>query len=380
MIILITGLIALIFIFMISVFDFSLKASNLYKIELDERKGERYTSTINLFLKERGRYALATSISKSVWGVIFIVAGIFYAHASILSVILVLTIYVLFSEVAPRVFSLIIPGFFAKNMHLPVRINYNVFISIAGLFWNKTEIKEKTVNDYPESEEEEEMEFLKNALDLPDIKLKECLIPRTEICAVPKEITREELIGKFMESGYSRIPVFDGSIDKIVGYYHIRDLLLRSHNEGVPEIRSMEIYPETMNAKDLLTTMKRKKASICIVSDEYGGTAGMVTLEDLIEEIFGDISDEQDNNEFQEKRVGEKGFIFSGRIEIRYLNREYGLNFPERDEYETLGGFIMYINENISKEGDTFTTENYRLKVLRIRRNSIATVFVGILD
>ena len=229
-----------------------------------------------------------------------------------------------------------------------------------------------------EEEESAEAEIIHNAINFPDVLLRECMIPRTEVVAISSGATPEEILTLFRDSNYSRIPVYDGNIDRITGYIHSKDLLSGKKSAG-ELLRKIEYYPEEMGAKDLLATMTKNRGSIAVVLDKWGGTAGIVTLEDLIEEIFGEISDELDNDEFREKQTGEGEFIFSARLEIKYLNREDELEIPESEEYETLGGFITWFNENIPRQGDVLTYENIQITILRTTRSRLELVRLKLL-
>lgn len=230
-----------------------------------------------------------------------------------------------------------------------------------------------------EEEESAEAEIIHNAINFPDVLLRECMIPRTEVVAISSEATPEDILSLFRDSNYSRIPVFEGNIDRITGYIHSKDLLT-GKKSAMELLRKIEYYPEETGAKDLLATMIKNRGSIAVVLDKWGGTAGIVTLEDLIEEIFGEISDELDSDEFREKQIGDGEFIFSARLEIKYLNREYELEIPESEEYETLGGFITWFNENIPRQGDVLNYQNFQITILRTTRRRLELVRLNLLD
>jgi CBS domain containing-hemolysin-like protein len=367
-------------ILLVAVFDHSFGRINRIKIELDDREGEKYPETLNLFYNNREDYRDSISFAKSFWSIIYAASFVMYSGFSVWSILILLLLYIVVSEIIPRIITLFATSVVPEKLYMPVKYNFKIYIWLR----NMAGLKRHTINTVTGEEEErrddEEMEIIKNLLDLPDVKLRECLIPRNEICAVPLGISKEELLEKFIETKYSRLPVYEGSIDKIAGYYHTRDFLSSySGNEDLI-IRPVHLFPENMSVREALSEMIRKHKTLCVVLDEYGGTAGIVTLEDLIEEIFGDIEDELDRDDLLEKRVGERDYIFSGRQEVKYLNREYGFTLPEREEYETLGGMILFINENIPHEGEIFVTDGYRLKVLKVRNNSVASVYLRILD
>ncbi len=365
--------------FILSVFDFSFRAVNRFIIELDSIEGEKYSETLNCFYKNREYYNKSIYSGRGLFVFLFVITSSVLFKITIVFSLIVFISLLLFVEIFPRVGALLFPGFFVEKMYLPVKANYLFFKKILVGSGVEKGIAENAPGEVEDSVENEEMEIFKNALNLPEVKLKECLIPRTEICAVPVNISREDLVERFIETKYSRILVYEGSIDKITGYIHTRDLLTGNIGDVRSLLRPIEFFPEEMSAKELLSRMIKKRSTVCVVLDEYGGTSGMVTLEDIIEEIFGEIKDELDKEELQERKVGDKEYIFSGRLEVKYLNKEYGFYLPEGEEYETLGGLITFVNENIPGEGEKFAIEGYLLKVLKIRNNSIASVYVRII-
>lgn len=365
--------------FLLSAFDFSFRAVNRFIVELDSREGEKYPETINTFFRNRELYNKSIAQGKHVSGFIFVIATVVTVKISATLFFTIFALLLLSFEILPRLVALFFPGFFVEKIYVPVKINFLIFKRLVRSHYSNAANSESIIGVEEDNLDNEEMEIFKNALNLPDVKLKECLIPRTEICAVPSDITKEELLDKFIETKYSRILVFEGSIDKITGYFHTRDLLCDKEKPLKSLVRAVEFFSEEMNAKDLLSRMIKTKSSICVVLDEYGGTSGIVTLEDIVEEIFGEIKDELDKEELQERKISDSEYVFSGRLEIKYLNKEYEFNLPEGEEYETLGGFITFIKENIPTEGEIFDIEGYSLKVLKIRNNSIASVYIRIL-
>ena len=206
------------------------------------------------------------------------------------------------------------------------------------------------------------------------------MIPRTEIAALDVQDSVEDLAALFVEQGYSRILVYRENIDDIIGYVHSKDLLREGEIKSIAELlRTVTYVSEEMSAQTLMAYFTRNRQSIAVVRDEYGGTSGIVTLEDLIEEIFGDINDELDKEEFLEKKISDVEFIFSARLEVEEINRKYELDLPESDEYETLAGLIMYYNENIPKEKEILQFGKYSYTILKTTRNRIETVNVRVL-
>ena len=233
-------------------------------------------------------------------------------------------------------------------------------------------IKELAGQQGVNEDDEINSDIFEKALYLKETKVKECMIPRTELLGVDSKCTLEELKEKFVETKLSRLLVYEDNIDEVIGYVHHIDIL--KQKKTLKEfIYPILVVPENMNARDLLTQFTREHKSMAHVVDEYGGTAGLVTLEDLIEEIFGEIQDEHDNDEFIEKQLEANEFIFSGRLEIDYLNEKYKLEIPLGD-YETLGGYVVVKNEDIPTEKETIYLDNFEILILDAANNRIETV------
>lgn len=239
---------------------------------------------------------------------------------------------------------------------------------------------EHFINQFVKNKEEEKeisTDILERAIYLREVRAKECMVPRTEIEGIDANSTLEELRDKFVRTRLSRIIVYDDTIDAILGYVHHFDLLKKP--AAIREILfPIKVIPESMLAKDILNLFMRDHKSICWVVDEFGGTSGIVTLEDVLEEIFGEIKDEHDTEEFVEKQIYEEEFIFSGRLEIDYLNEKYNLHIPE-GEYETLAGFILSNHENIPEKGQEIFIGNFKFKILSVSETRVETVRLKLL-
>ncbi len=228
-------------------------------------------------------------------------------------------------------------------------------------------------------QDELEADMFKNALQLKHVKAKECMVPRTEIVHVDMADGLEELKRVFMESRHSRILVSEGDIDNILGYVHHQSLLKepRSLKEMIIPIR---FIPEVTSVLDIMTIFRRQKTNLAVVVDEFGGTAGIITLEDITEEIFGEIEDEHDEEEFVEQQISGTEFLFSGRLEIDYLNEKYPvLRFPE-GEYETLSGYIVMTLGNIPEPGADFEMDDYRFRIEKVSGKKIEEVRVFLIN
>lgn len=216
-----------------------------------------------------------------------------------------------------------------------------------------------------DEEDEEDIRLFQNALDFADLRVRDCMVQRVDVEAVDLETTTiEELTARFVETKYSRIFVWHDTIDNIIGYVNSKSLFDKP--QTISDILIKTIYvAETMPLQAMLETFTKRKASIAVVIDEFGGTAGVISLEDVLEQIFGDIEDEHDVQELVEKSVGERMWQFSSRLEVEYLNEEYNLGIPESDEYDTLAGYIIAEYGGIPLEGELLDNEKFTIKILR---------------
>jgi len=226
---------------------------------------------------------------------------------------------------------------------------------------------------------EQEIKLFQNALDFSKVRLRDCMIPRTEIEAVPADTPVGELRNRFIETGYSRILVYDSDIDHITGYVHHSDLF--RNPAGIAQIlRKVSLVPESMQANKLLSRMLRKRRNLAVVIDEFGGTAGIVTTEDILEEIFGEIEDEHDSPPETEKRTGPGEYLFSARLEIDYLNETYGLGLPVSEDYETLAGLILYHHNSFPRVNETILIGSCSFRIVRSSRKKIELVAVKVMS
>ncbi|MCZ2338745.1 MAG: CBS domain-containing protein [Chitinophagales bacterium] len=221
-----------------------------------------------------------------------------------------------------------------------------------------------------------EVKILQNVLEFPLTRARKCMVPRTEIVAIEINAPIEELIKLFIETGHSKIMVYRDSIDEIVGFVHSFEIF-KNPSTIREAMLSAVIVPETMLVKDILALLTQQHKSVAVVVDEYGGTSGMLTTEDIIEEIFGEIEDEHDSQDLVEK-VNEDGtFLFSGRLKIDYINDTYSLNLPQRLEYTTLAGLILDLEKSIPKIGQTIEIEGFRFIIQRVSDTKIEEVIIN---
>lgn len=229
-------------------------------------------------------------------------------------------------------------------------------------------------NSSDEKSIEDEVKIFQNALEFPDIRVRDCMIPRTEIQAVDMEdCTSEELLQKFVESGKSKIIVYKEDIDHIVGYIHTQEMFHKpTHWQN--HVRTLPFAPETMAAQKLMRIFLQQKKSIGIVVDEFGGTSGLISLEDIVEEIFGDIEDEHDIDNYVAKKTDDGNYILSARLEIDKINEMFDLDLPKSDDYMTLGGLILHHYQSFPKLNEVITIGKYHFKVIKNTMTKIELV------
>jgi len=235
---------------------------------------------------------------------------------------------------------------------------------------------QQSKNDHEENHELN-TELFENALELPKIKIRQCLVPRKEITGIDIRSSIDNLKNKFIETHLSRLLIYDNNIDHILGYVHQLDLF-KNPASIQAILLPIPAVPESMSATDLINKFTRERKSIAWVVDEFGGTAGIITMEDLLEEIFGEIQDEYDTEEFVEKQISENEYIFSGRLEVDYLNEKYNFEFPV-SETETLSGYIINYHETIPRQKERIIIDDYEFDVLSVTDTRIEMVKLKVL-
>lgn len=310
-------------------------------------------------------------------------------------------IFLLVAEVSPRLIFQINANNTLKFFAIPLYLIYKiinpvivVFIGISEFLLStilriKITSREYTFNSIDldkiisdsaipikeEDEDYQEIQMFQNARDLSKIKLRDCMVPRNEIIAMELEESISNLVSLIIESGHSKILVYDKSIDNIIGYSHSYDIFTKP--EKINDIiKPVIIVPETMTADKLLNTFIIERKSVALVVDEFGGTAGMLTIEDIIEKIFGEIEDEYDVEEIEDIQINEHEFVVSGRLEIDYINQKYKLNLPESDDYTTLAGFIININNSIPVQGEKIVFKNMSFTITQATESRIDKVLI----
>ena len=233
--------------------------------------------------------------------------------------------------------------------------------------------------EHVEESIDSEVIYFKNALDFSNVKIKDCMIPRNEMVALEDTTTLDELKNKCIESGLSKIIIFHDNIDNILGYIHTSEIV-KNAQEWRKHIIPIPIVPETMSANHLMGRLIKEKKSMAVVVDEFGGTAGIVTREDIVEEIVGEIEDEHDNKHLVGKMVNPNEFIFSGRMEIDSINQQFSLDIPESDDYVTIAGYILNKIQNFPMVNDEIVIDNFKIKILKMTSNKIELVDLKKID
>ncbi|WP_297088710.1 hemolysin family protein [uncultured Draconibacterium sp.] len=395
-------------------------SANKLRLELD-KQSDPFSSKLLKFLTNNGGQYIATmlvgnNIALVVYGIAFATLLEPVLQKTIQSESLVLLmqtiistfIILLFAEFLPKTLFRIFPNTLLNIFAMPLAFFYVIFYPVTRFsmsvtnfmlknlfstkFTNEDENKvfrridlDEFINesDRPSTEKKEfvetEIKLFKNALDFSKVKLREIMIPRTEIETLAIDATINDLKQKFVDTGYSRILIYNESIDNIIGYVH-SSMMFKNPQTIDPFIKSVLIVPETMPANKLLSTFIQEHRSIAIVVDEFGGTSGMVTSEDILEEIFGEIEDEHDTRDIVEKQLNDREFIFSARAEIDILNEKYFLELPENEEFETLAGYILYHYESIPKINTVIKIENFQFKILKATSTKIELVKLKLLE
>jgi CBS domain containing-hemolysin-like protein len=371
--------------------EIAFSSSNKLKLEIDRKGSGFFNYAAGLFTRRGGQYITTMLVGNNIVLVVYSLAvsaliTALLGHSSMPVETIVATVVLIFvGEYIPKSLVLKNPNFYFKALIFPVWVFYIVlypitrlttFISggVIRLFGGRAtaEIHElysraelvSLVEETGEKDPEHEVKLFRRALDFPDLLVRDCMIQRINVEAIEVTETMEELARRFVATQYSRIFVWESSIDNIIGYVNVKTLF-RSPLTIRQALKKVDYVPETMPAQELMTHLIKQHASIAVVIDEFGGTAGVVSLEDILEEIFGEIEDEHDTPESIERQIGTHEWIFSCRLEIDYLNEKYGLGIPESDEYDTLAGYIIFNYEDIPPQGEVITTEHHEVKVLR---------------
>lgn len=391
---------------MFSGMEIAFMSTNRLQLELDLKKRKFSAKIINKFFKNQSQFIgcllLCNNIANVVYGIAiarilepFVTSILPEVITNDFTVLLCQTILstllvLITGEFLPKIIFGINPNKTMNIFALPAMILFIILYPIILIYIGISELiikyilrveishsdyKLNTVdlNDYikeyanPDDDNEDiqqGIELFQNAIEFHTVKLRECMVPRPEIQAIDIKDGIDEARRLFEETKHSKLLVYDNNIDNIIGYIHINDILTKI-SDIKHKIRPIEFFPETYSAQKLLKHLSKKKQSIAVVVDEFGGTSGIISIEDLIEEIFGEIEDEYDVEDSVEETINEDDYIFSARLEIDYLNKNYKFNFPESDDYETLAGYIIHYHESIPQINEEIVIGNYIFKIIK---------------
>lgn len=368
-------------------------SANRLKLEIDRKQSSAFDFIAGIFTRNSSQYITTMLVGNNITLVVYslFVSKLYFSLTSSESLLvetLLATVVVIFlAEFIPKAIVLKNPNFYLRNfgwlvlvfyvvLYPVARITTWVSIGIMRLFGKKTVtspnqafarqelahlVEDNTADDSPE---ENEIKLFQNVLDFPDLSVRDCMVPRVEIEAVSIDDSIDELKDRFEESKFSRIFVWEGSIDNIVGYVHLKSLF--GEPTTIASVMMPAAYvPESMPAQELMTQFIKRRSSVAVVLDEFGVTAGIISIEDLLEEIFGEIEDEHDSQDLMEKQLPSGEYLLSCRLEVDYLNEKYDLGIPESDEYDTLAGYAIFLNGGIPRSGQVVEGDGLSIKVAK---------------
>lgn len=395
-------------------------SANKLRLELESKQGKFSSKIIsNYFLQNPSRFIGTMLVGNNIMLVIY---GIYFSQmldpilikftdneiSKLVVQTLISTIVILFAgEFIPKALFRIDPNYILNIFALPAFLFFFllypfVFLTIGlaeGILKTllRVELPEGKINfgkidldNYlregteshieQEKEIEHEIQILKNALDFSEIRVRECMVPRTEIVAIDVESSVEELRNKFIETGLSKILVYKENIDEVIGYVHSYEMFKQpKHIRAV--MLPVLIFPESMFVNDALSEFIKERKSIAVVVDEFGGTSGIVTMEDIIEELFGEIDDEHDVEDLLEKQVSENEYIFAGRLEVDYINEKYRLKLPISEDYETISGLLTTYHGSIPHKNETIWIEDkYMFKISSASDTKVDKVYLKVME
>lgn len=390
--------------------EIAFTSKNLLKLEIDRKQSRLFDRIADIFARHPGQYITTILVGNNIALVIYslymslLLRSVFCllgweraaSEGSVAVETAVSTLIIIFvAEFLPKSVFRNNPNFYYRAFAPAIWFFYVLLFPVArlttwvsqGILWlvgrpaarqdapqifSRDDLAALLDTNHPEQPEpDNELKLFQNALDFADLRVRDCMVPRVDVEAVDADSTTiAQLTDRFVETKFSRIFVWRGNIDNIVGYVNSKSLFTRpaSLSEVVMKVN---FVPETMPLQLVLQNFIKHRSNIAVVIDEFGGTAGVISLEDVLEQIFGEIEDEHDVPDLVEKQVGPDEWVLSCRLEVKYLNERYGLQIEENKEYDTLAGWIIYRFEGIPAAGDTLTSDGLQLRILRTTRSRI---------
>lgn len=389
-------------------------SANRFKVEVDRKKGALSASIVGQFLEKPSQFISALLVGNNIALVVYGITmakvlepwiRTFTASQSVVLVVqtIISTLLILVTaEFLPKAFFRIDPNRMLQIFAIPAKLFYlflyplvwltdrfskqilsaffKVKLNEEKLTFGRSDLDE-FVNEFSAKEEEDEVDseiqIFRNALNFSDIKVRECMIHRVDIIAMSIDEDIDNLKDKLIETGLSKILIYRDDIDNIIGYVHSFELFQKP--KAIKNIiRPISLVPESTKVKDLLKQFGQQHRSVAVVLNEFGGTAGMITVEDIVEEIFGEIEDEHDVEELVEEKLSDNEYRFSGKLEIDYLNQTYGLSIPESNDYETLAGFIIELHQSIPEEKEKIRLDDFLFTVTKMESTRIEEVLLTV--
>lgn len=405
-------LISLAFSAFFSGMEISYVSANKLRLELDKKDKSLTSKILDVFFHNPNQFISTMLVGNNIALVVYglqmaILLEPWIAHFVDQEALIVLiqsiisTILILFTgEFIPKTIFKIDPNFFLRLFAVPLYIIYIVLypvskfssllsfliLKLAGVknlkdsgvyTLGKVDLDyfiQQSIEDAPQdSDMDTEVKIFQNALEFSNVKVRDCIVPRTEIVACDKHVTTDELRSRFIETGLSKILIYDDNIDNIIGYIHSSELF-KYPDHWLEQLCKVSIVPETMAANKLMRVLMQEKKSLAVVVDEFGGTSGIVTLEDLVEEIFGEIEDEHDMKREVARKISENEYLLSGRMEIDAINEMFGLDLPESDDYVTIAGLILHYYQKFPKLNESIEYGKYTFKIVKATATKIELV------
>ena len=405
-------LISLAFSAFFSGMEISYVSANKLRLELDKKDKSLTSKILDVFFHNPNQFISTMLVGNNIALVVYglqmaILLEPWIAHFVDQEALIVLiqsiisTILILFTgEFIPKTIFKIDPNFFLRLFAVPLYIIYMVLypvskfssllsfliLKLAGVknlkdsgvyTLGKVDLDyfiQQSIEDAPQdSDMDTEVKIFQNALEFSNVKVRDCIVPRTEIVACDKHVTTDELRSRFIETGLSKILIYDDNIDNIIGYIHSSELF-KHPDHWLEQLCKVSIVPETMAANKLMRVLMQEKKSLAVVVDEFGGTSGIVTLEDLVEEIFGEIEDEHDMKREVARKISENEYLLSGRMEIDAINEMFGLDLPESDDYVTIAGLILHYYQKFPKLNESIEYGKYTFKIVKATATKIELV------
>ncbi len=405
-------LVSILFSAFFSGMEIAFVSSNKLRIEIDKKQKKVFAGIVSFFTKHPSRFIatmlVGNNIALVIYGITFAmlleeplrnILGNNAEVALLLVQTLISTLLILLTaEFLPKTLFRINPNNSLRLMSLPIMVFYAILYPITLLtigisnftmkyllrvkpdteaaepVFGKVDLDHFLTDVKPEQdtdgEETGDLKIFKNALEFSGLKVRECMIPRTEVIALEVDSPLDDLAERFIESGLSRILIYSDTIDNVIGYVNSKDLF-RKPDRIKSLLKAIQIVPEALPVNKLLTGFIKDGKSIALVVDEFGGTSGLITTEDIIEEIFGEIEDEHDTSDLVEKELDTNHLLLSGRHEIDYLNEKHFLGIPVSDEYDTLAGYIIYHLESIPEKETVFQVDNFLITITDVSSNRI---------